>query len=115
RLGCRRVLFRSSDMGWISAYLPAVDAAAVWGVVDEMAHQLRCVPGEERDLGQLRADSLTGIVTGRLVPAGRFTVATDTTDGTHRTSSTDTAPTCTRRGPATLVRVPPAPPRERRT
>jgi len=99
-----------NDMGWISAYLPAVDAAAVWGVVDEMAHQLRRVPGEERDLGQLRADSLTGIVTGRLVPAGRFTVATDTTDGTHRTSSTDSAPTCPCGGPAPVVRVTPTRP-----
>jgi hypothetical protein len=62
-----------NDMGWLSAYLPAVDAAAVWGVVDDMAHQLRHVTGEERTLSQLRADSLTGIVTGRLLPADRFT------------------------------------------
>ncbi|WP_423464492.1 HNH endonuclease [Promicromonospora sp. MS192] len=62
-----------NDMAWLSAYLPAVDATAVWGVVDDMARQLRRVPGEERDLGQLRADCLTGIVTGRLVPADRFT------------------------------------------
>lgn len=61
-----------NDMGWLAAYLPAVDAAAVWGVVDDMAHQLRRTPGEERTLGQLRADSLTGIVTGRLLPGDRF-------------------------------------------
>ncbi|MFE7506235.1 HNH endonuclease [Promicromonospora sp. NPDC057488] len=61
-----------NDMGWFSAYLPAVDAAAVWGVVDDMAHQLRYTAGEERTLGQLRADCLTGIVTGRLVPGDRF-------------------------------------------
>jgi hypothetical protein len=61
-----------NDMGWLSAYLPAVDAAAVWGVVDDMAHQLRHVTGEERTLSQLRADSLTGIVTGRLLPADRY-------------------------------------------
>ncbi|MFI2365080.1 HNH endonuclease [Promicromonospora sp. NPDC019610] len=61
-----------NDMGWLSAYLPAVDAMALWNVVDDMAHQLRRTAGEERDLGQLRADCLTGIVTGRLVPAGRF-------------------------------------------
>ncbi|GHH78946.1 hypothetical protein GCM10017772_43630 [Promicromonospora soli] len=62
-----------NDMGWLSAYLPATDAAAVWGVVDDMAHQLRHVTGEDRTLAQLRADSLTGIITGRLLPADRFT------------------------------------------
>ena len=69
------------DMGWLSAYLPAVDAAAVWGVVDDMAHQLRHTTGEDRTLGQLRADSLTGIITGRLLPADRHT-HTDTGTGT---------------------------------
>jgi hypothetical protein len=69
-----------NDMGWLSAYLPAVDAAAVWGVVDDMAHQLQRTTGEDRDLGQLRADCLTGIVTGRLLPADRFTETTTTTD-----------------------------------
>jgi hypothetical protein len=68
-------------MGWLSAYLPAVDAAAVWGVVDDMAHQLRHVTGEERTLSQLRADSLTGIITGRLLPADRYTNP-DNTDAT---------------------------------
>ncbi|WP_084800603.1 HNH endonuclease, partial [Promicromonospora kroppenstedtii] len=63
-----------NDMGWLSAYLPAVDAAAVWGVVDDLAHQLRYTAGEERTLGQLRADCLTGIVTGRLLPGDRFAV-----------------------------------------
>ncbi|MFC8798602.1 HNH endonuclease [Promicromonospora sp. NPDC057138] len=62
-----------NDMGWLSAYLPATDAAAVWGVVDDMAHQLRHATGDDRSLGQLRADCLTGIVTGRLLPADRFT------------------------------------------
>lgn len=70
---CVQVDRGENDMGWFSAYLPAVDAAAVWGVVDDMAHQLRHVTGEDRTLGQLRADSLTGIVTGRLLPADRFT------------------------------------------
>ena len=62
-------------MGWLTAYLPATDAAAVWGVVDDMAHQLRHTTGEDRTLSQLRADSLTGIITGRLLPADRFTDA----------------------------------------
>lgn len=62
-----------NDMGWLSAYLPAADATAVWNVIDDMAHLFRRTAGEDRDLGQLRADCLTGIVTGRLVPADRFT------------------------------------------
>ncbi|MFI2489011.1 HNH endonuclease [Promicromonospora kroppenstedtii] len=73
-----------NDMGWLSAYLPAVDAAAVWGVVDDLAHQLRYTAGEERTLGQLRADCLTGIVTGRLVPGDRF-AATSEVDETKTT------------------------------
>jgi hypothetical protein len=77
-----------NDMGWVSAYLPAVDAAAVWGVVDDMAHQLRRTAGEERDLGQLRADCLTGIVTGRLLPADRFTES-DATGGTDPDADPD--------------------------
>jgi hypothetical protein len=77
-----------NDMGWLSAYLPATDAAAVWGVVDDMAHQLRHVTGEDRTLAQLRADSLTGIITGRLLPADRFTHADTDTDTETRTSET---------------------------
>ncbi|WP_369372417.1 HNH endonuclease [Promicromonospora sp. Populi] len=82
-----------NDMGWLSAYLPAADAAAVWGVVDDMAHQLRHVTGEERTLVQLRADSLTGIVTGRLLPADRFTdtcTCTNPQDHTDAHDRTDT-------------------------
>ncbi|MFI2364745.1 HNH endonuclease [Promicromonospora sp. NPDC019610] len=84
-----------NDMGWVSAYLPAVDAAAVWGVVDDLAHQLRYTAGEERTLGQLRADCLTGIVTGRLLPGDRFTVNTQAGGSTEAnvtptTSTTDT-------------------------
>jgi hypothetical protein len=78
-----------NDMGWLSAYLPAVDAAAVWGVVDDMAHQLRHVAGEDRTLAQLRADSLTGIVTGRLLPADRFTT---TEPGTAPETGTESDP-----------------------
>ncbi|MFD7025786.1 HNH endonuclease signature motif containing protein, partial [Promicromonospora sukumoe] len=77
-----------NDMGWLSAYLPAVDAAAVWGVVDDMAHQLRYTAGEERTLGQLRADCLTGIVTGRMLPADRFAATEpEGTPGTNATSA----------------------------
>ncbi|MFC8800503.1 HNH endonuclease [Promicromonospora sp. NPDC057138] len=80
-----------NDMGWLSAYLPATDAAAVWGVVDDMAHQLRHVTGEDRTLGQLRADSLTGIITGRLLPADRFTDPEPDTDPAAEPADTEPA------------------------
>jgi hypothetical protein len=85
-----------NDMGWLSAYLPATDAAAVWGVVDDMAHQLRHVAGEGRTLNQLRADSLTGIITGRLLPGDRCTDDTepdDTGAGTGTGDEIDTGTT----------------------
>jgi len=56
-------------------------------VVDDMAHQLRHTTSEDRTLAQLRADSLTGIVTGRLLPADRFT---DTRTRTRTDTDTDT-------------------------
>ena len=80
-----------NDMGWLSAYLPSVDAAAVWGVVDDMARQLRRTTGEERNLGQLRADCLTGIVTGRLLPGDRF-ANPGTTTGAKRAADPGTDP-----------------------
>ncbi|MFJ3404848.1 HNH endonuclease [Promicromonospora sp. NPDC090134] len=93
-----------NDMGWLSAYLPAVDAAAVWGVVDDMAHQLRYIAGEERTLGQLRADCLTGIVTGRLVPADRFAATGVPGSGSaDRTSADDATPFCSCGGRAPVV------------
>lgn len=94
------------DMAWLSAYLPAVDAAAVWGVLDDLAHQLRRTPGEERDLGQLRADCLTGIVTGRLRTGdGAGSDETNAAAGTHDC-------TCGGRAPVrpTIVRVVPTRP-----
>lgn len=109
-----------NDMAWLTSYLPAVDAAAVWGVVDEMAHQLRRVPGEERTLSQLRADSLAGIVTGRLLPAGRLAAESRSLPVPER----DPAPsadgevcTCGGRAPAVrqVVRVTPTRPTVRIT
>jgi hypothetical protein len=109
-----------NDMGWLSAYLPAVDAAAVWGVVDDLAHQLRYAAGEERTLGQLRADCLTGIVTGRLLPGDRFTATLQEEEGANistETSAGDTGAghvcTCGGRAPVvqeTVVRVTPTRP-----
>ncbi|MFJ3408336.1 HNH endonuclease [Promicromonospora sp. NPDC090134] len=92
-----------NDMGWLSAYLPAVDAAAVWGVVDDMAHQLRYTAGEERTLGQLRADCLTGIVTGRLVPADRFAATGVPGSGSADRASAADGGVCTCGGRAPVV------------
>ncbi|MFD7306826.1 HNH endonuclease [Promicromonospora sp. NPDC059942] len=109
-----------NDMGWLSAYLPAADAMAVWNVVDDMAHQIRRTAGEERDLGQLRADCLTGIVTGRLVPADRFAEIGEAAGpgagaGAGADGSNGSAPgahecECGGRAPVRVVRVTPTRP-----
>ncbi|MFI2490525.1 HNH endonuclease signature motif containing protein, partial [Promicromonospora kroppenstedtii] len=87
-------------------------------VVDDLAHQLRYTAGEERTLGQLRADCLTGIVTGRLVPGDRFAATcqaertTTTSDGTGNgagledgasVEGDDAGPICTCGGRAPVV------------
>ena len=59
---------------WAGYRLPARDRRrSSLGIVDDIAHQLQHTTGEDRTLSQLRADSLTGIITGRLLPADRFT------------------------------------------
>jgi hypothetical protein len=94
-----------NDMGWLSAYLPAADAAAVWGIVDDMARQLQRTPDEGRDLGQLRADCLTGIITGRLLPADRFTDPGATTGTcTEADDHTTTGQVCTCGGRAPVIK-----------
>ena len=54
-------------MAWLSANLPATDAAAVWDAIEQAAHALRRAPGATRTLAQARADALVAITTGRLV------------------------------------------------
>ncbi|RPF19691.1 HNH endonuclease signature motif containing protein [Myceligenerans xiligouense] len=71
--GQSRAVFHDAcedEMGILTAFLPAVDSAAVWGVIDDLAQQMRRTD-DTRTLGQLRADVLTSIVTGRLVPERR--------------------------------------------
>ncbi|MGC5167387.1 DUF222 domain-containing protein [Luteimicrobium sp. DT211] len=53
------------QMAWLTALLPAADAARVWARVDETARRGVRLPGEARTLGQLRADALTDLVTTR--------------------------------------------------
>ncbi|WP_125772912.1 HNH endonuclease [Antribacter gilvus] len=62
-------------MAWLSALLPAADAAAVWDTLDTAGRTVKRA-GKDRTLAQARADVLTGILTGRLI------LPTDTTDTT---------------------------------
>lgn len=52
-------------MARVAAHLPAAQAVAVWAALDREAKALRAA-GDERTLGQLRADVLVGRVTGQL-------------------------------------------------
>lgn len=54
-------------MAYLSAYLPAQDAAAVWAAVDAAGTAIQRTAGESRTLGQARADALVALVTGRVV------------------------------------------------
>ncbi|MFI2487486.1 HNH endonuclease [Promicromonospora kroppenstedtii] len=56
-----------NSMAWISANLPATDAAAVWDAIDTAAHVIRRTPGTTRTLAQARADAFVAITTGRVV------------------------------------------------
>ena len=66
----RRAVFLDpvdNSMAWLSANLPATDAAAVWDAIDTTAHILRRTPGTTRTLPQARADALVAIATGRII------------------------------------------------
>jgi hypothetical protein len=66
----RRAVFldpADNSMAWLSANLPATDAAAVWDAVEQAAHALRRAPGGTRTLAQARADALVAITTGRII------------------------------------------------
>jgi len=73
-----------NSMAWISANLPATDAAAVWDAVEQAAHTLRKTPGATRTLAQARADALVAIATGRVIVPPRPECAPE--------SATDQAP-----------------------
>ncbi|MCF4123215.1 HNH endonuclease [Antribacter sp. KLBMP9083] len=57
-----------NSMAYLTAYLPAGDAAAVWAVLDDAGHQVSRTPGEARTLAQARADALVALTTGRILP-----------------------------------------------
>ncbi|MFI2105710.1 DUF222 domain-containing protein [Isoptericola sp. NPDC019693] len=56
-------------MAYLTAYLPADDAARAFAAVDDAGLALRRTPGEARRLDECRADALTALVTGRLASA----------------------------------------------
>jgi hypothetical protein len=83
-----------NTMAWISANLPAPDAAAVWDAIEQAAHTLRRTPGTTRTLAQARADALVAITTGRLI-VPPHPECTPTTTPATATPATVTAATAT--------------------
>ncbi|WP_081474784.1 HNH endonuclease signature motif containing protein [Isoptericola variabilis] len=57
-------------MAYLTAYLPADDAARVLAAVEQVAVPMHRTPGETRRLDACRADALVGLVTGDLTPTG---------------------------------------------
>lgn len=54
-------------MAWITALLPADEAALVWKTIDTAARAMRRAPGEARTLDQCRADAFVAFVRGQLL------------------------------------------------
>lgn len=71
-----------NGMAYLTAYLTAADAAAVWAAVDQAGTAIHRTPGESRTLGQARADALVALATGRPVPQARHDDDTTTAPGT---------------------------------
>ncbi|MFI2362494.1 HNH endonuclease [Promicromonospora sp. NPDC019610] len=94
----RRAVFldpADNAMAWLSAHLPATDAAAVWDAVEQTAHTLRRTPGNTRTLAQARADALVAITTGRIIVPPQPDCAPDTgTQTMPRTTAPATGCTC---------------------
>ena len=59
------------QMAWLTALLPADDAAHLWSRLDATSREVVRASGETRTLGQVRADTLTDLVTGDAAPPGR--------------------------------------------
>ncbi|MFE5337368.1 DUF222 domain-containing protein [Isoptericola sp. NPDC056573] len=53
-------------MAYLTAYLPADDAARAFAAIDDAGLAMRRAPGEARRLDECRADALTALVTGQL-------------------------------------------------
>jgi hypothetical protein len=58
------------QMAWLTALLPAADAARVWARIDAASRETARATGETRTVAQVRADTLTDLVTGGSASAG---------------------------------------------
>ncbi|MFI2364331.1 HNH endonuclease [Promicromonospora sp. NPDC019610] len=110
----RRAVFldpADNAMAWLSAHLPATDAAAVWDAVEQTAHTLRRTPGNTRTLAQARADALVALTTGRIIvpphpectPASGTGASTGAAPGTGTLRSGATPDTGAQTMPRTTV------------
>ncbi|RAX47659.1 endonuclease [Arthrobacter sp. AQ5-06] len=68
-------------MAWLSAYLPADQAAAIWDRTTTAARALQG-PHEDRNLSQIRADITATWLLGNNIAGGGTGVMTDVTGGT---------------------------------
>ncbi|QFU97701.1 uncharacterized protein KDY119_01200 [Luteimicrobium xylanilyticum] len=57
------------QMAWLTALLPAADAARVWARLDAASRERVRAAGETRTVAQVRADTLTDLVTEGSAPA----------------------------------------------
>lgn len=62
-------------MAYLTAYLPADDAARAFAAVDDVALAIRRGPGEERRLDECRADAFVGMVAGTIVGSATGTTS----------------------------------------
>ncbi|MFV2143852.1 DUF222 domain-containing protein [Isoptericola sp. G70] len=67
----RSVVFEPVDdaMAYLTAYLPAADAARARAAIDGLGGELHRTPGESRRLDECRADALVALLTGAVEPA----------------------------------------------
>src|SRR5690606_37598841 len=67
----RSVVFEPVDdaMAYLTAYLPAADAARARAAIDGLGGELHRTPGEARRLDECRADALVALLTGAVEPA----------------------------------------------
>lgn len=77
-----------NSMAWLSANLPASDAAAVWDAIEQAAHTLRRAPGATSTLAQARADALVAIATGRIIVPPQARCAPASADGASAGAAT---------------------------
>ncbi|MFF1884045.1 DUF222 domain-containing protein [Pseudarthrobacter sp. NPDC058196] len=110
----RRVEYRPDQdgMAWLAAYLPADQGAAAWNRLTAVARGLQ-VPGEDRTLTQLRADTFadailtTGLATGLVPGSTRGGGAGGSGAGDHASGSAGAPGDGGGEGPDALSRIVP--------